>query len=168
VRGTHILQQTVVVIVPLSPCCLPATQVVKLVDAGQQVPSRAWQQLKQALLLLTASPAETAAGPGWYDDAEQQDAQPAAAAAAAPISSFTAWQLCTLLWATAKLGLQVPEPAWPPLLAQAQQVSSSMSPRDTSLTLWALARLKPPVAVGWVVEALLQGSRQPLTDYPPK
>lgn len=153
----------VVVCLPL----LPHPQVVKLVDAGQQVPSRAWQQLKHALLLLTASAAETAAGSGWYSgDAGHQDAT--ATAAAAPISTFTAWQLCTLLWATAKLGLQVLEPAWPALLAQACQVSSSMSPRDTSLTLWALARLKPPLAVGWVVEALLQGSRQPLTDYPPR
>lgn len=153
----------------LSPSCLSHSQVVKLVDGGQQVPSRAWQQLKQGFLLLTASAAaETAAGSaGWYSgDAELQDAQ--ATAAAAPINSFTAWQLCTLLWAAAKLGLQVPEPAWPALLAQACQVSSSMSPRDTSLTLWALARLKPPLAVGWVVEALLQDSRQPLTDYPPR
>jgi hypothetical protein len=112
-----------------------------------------------------------------HSHAQQQQNEPAAApepgsaalaaaAAAVPISQFTAWQLATFLWASAKLGLQVPTPAWPTIMDQICHVSSAMSPRDTSLTLWSLARLKPPVAVGWVVLALLENSKQPLQAYP--
>lgn len=183
---------------------LPSFEVVRLVDEGQQVPVEGWNQLRQAWTHLTTPPATAAAGPehtaaqeaaaaaaGTEDTAAQL---PAAAAEAALLCHFTAWQLCTLLWASAKLGLRVPPPAWPNLLAHMGHVSADMSPRDLSLTVWALAKLarlanfemisQGPaigVAVGRaggqsvvaavkqaVQELLLQGGKQPLQAYPPR
>jgi hypothetical protein len=62
----------------------------------------------------------------------------------------------------------MPITSWPALLAHAVHVSADMAPRETTITVWALVKLAPPVPVAWAVEGLLLGSRHPLTDYAPR
>lgn len=96
--------------------------------------------------LLDAEPAPIAPPPG---------AATKAAVAVAPITQFSAADTATLLWALAKLQLQLPSSLerrfWPAVLRHVSSgaVIAQLTPRDTALLAWSLLQLQAPMPAGW-------------------
>eukprot|EP00775_Hariotina_reticulata_P002334 gene2334-2642_t len=64
-------------------------------------------------------------------------------------------ELSTWLWALARLDIQLqPMCNWVPVLDCILAASSSFSPRDMSLLVWALQRLRPRMPSGWLQQVL--------------